>query len=137
MRKIFKFFDRLEDKTRSRLSRVPIVYAVVGGVTIVIFWRGIWEIADDLEMLGGFWAFAFNPVISVILGVIVLLLTGLFVSFFIGDRIILSGLRHEKKIEEKTELEVREEETMISLLNKKVDRLVKEVEDLKSSIKSR
>jgi len=134
MAKIVRFFDRLEDKTREHLSTIPIVYAVVGGITIVVFWRGIWEIADNLALMGGFWGFVFDPVISVVLSIVILLITGLFVSFFIGDRIILSGLKHEKKVEEKTELEVREEETMIAIMNKKLDRVSKDMEDLKSLI---
>lgn len=132
MRKIFHFFDKIEDATREHLSTMPIFYAIIGGITIVIFWRGIWDVADHLESLGGIWAFLFDPLISVILSVLVLLATGLFVSFFIGDRIILSGLKHEKKIEEKTESEVREEETMLSKLSTKLDRIEKELLDLKS-----
>jgi hypothetical protein len=137
MKRIVRFFDRIEDKTRERLSTVPIVYAIIGGITVVIFWRGVWEIADHLEQLGGFWAFIFDPTVSVILSIVTLLFTGLFVSFFIGDRIILSGLKHEKKVEEKTELEVREEETMIIIINKKLDHLRADIEELKSAIKNR
>jgi len=116
---------------------VPIAYAIIGGIAVVIFWRGIWEIADDLETLGGIWSFAFNPAVSVILSIVVLLFTGLFVSFFIGDRIILSGLKHEKKVEEKTETEVREEEIMLAVINQKLDRLNTDIEEIKSSIRSR
>jgi hypothetical protein len=41
--------------------------------------------------------------------VAVLLITGLFVSVLIGDKIILSGVANEKKIVEKTENEIVEE----------------------------
>ena len=134
MHKIIRFFDKLEDRTRGHLSRVPIFYAVVGGITIVIFWRGVWEVADYLYALGGFWAVLFDPVVSVVVSIAVLLVTGLFVSFFIGDRIILSGLKHEKKIEEKTEIEVREEEVMLATLHKKIDALQMEVSEIKTFI---
>lgn len=135
MANIIKFFDRLEDKTRGHLSRVPIFYAVVGGITIVIFWRGVWEIADYLYALGGFWAWLFDPFVSVAFSIVILLVTGLFVSFFIGDRIILSGLKHEKKVEEKTELEVREEESMLEALHGKLDLLGRELSEVKSLLK--
>ena len=134
MHKIIRFFDKLEDRTRGHLSRVPIFYAVVGGITIVIFWRGVWEVADYLYALGGFWAVLFDPVVSVVVSIAVLLVTGLFVSFFIGDRIILSGLKHEKKVEEKTETEVREEEVMLATLHKKIDALQMEVSEIKTFI---
>lgn len=135
MMRPIKFFDRLEDKTREHLSRVPIFYAIVGGITIVLFWRGIWDIADVLEKLGGVWAFLFSPTVSVVVSVVILLATGLFVSFFIGDRIILSGLKHEKKVEEKTEEEVREEEVMLAALHAKLDHLKKELDEMKSLIR--
>ena len=135
MRKAIKFFDRLEDKVRGHLSRLPILYAIIGGMTIVVFWRGVWHLADVLEALGGWWAVFFSPDISLIISIIVLLTTGLFVSFFIGDRIILSGLKHEKKVEEKTEAEVREEETMLVHLNTKFEHIAKELEEIKSILK--
>ncbi len=62
---------------------------------------------------------------------IILLLTGLFVSFFIGDRIILSGLTHEKKIEVKTESEVRAEGTLLIDMYKKLEHIEKEITSLK------
>ncbi|MDO8591060.1 MAG: hypothetical protein Q7R65_03740 [bacterium] len=134
MVKAVKFFDKLEDKTRGRLSRVPITYALIGGIAIVLFWRGIWDLADTLASQGGWLSFVFHPMISLLLSVIILLGSGLFVSFFIGDRIILSGLKHEKKVEEKTEAEVREEEAMLTALHTKLDHLTREVEELKSSL---
>jgi len=133
--RLLKFLDKLEDKTRENLSRVPIVYAVIGGVSIVLFWRGIWDLADILARNGGIWALVFDPFISLLYSMIVLLGSGLFVSFFIGDRIIMSGLKHEKKVEEKTEIEVREEEAILVSVNAKLAHLQKEVEEIKLLIK--
>jgi hypothetical protein len=43
-RNILAFFDKLEDKTRAKLSRVPLLYAFLGGIGIVLFWRGFfWQ----------------------------------------------------------------------------------------------
>jgi hypothetical protein len=53
----------------------------------------------------------------------------------IGDRIILSGLKHEKKVDEKTEEEIREEEQQIVLLNKKVSEISKDIEEIKALLK--
>ncbi|MSU55058.1 MAG: hypothetical protein EXS46_00785 [Candidatus Taylorbacteria bacterium] len=134
MNKILKFFDKFEDKVRGRLSRVPILYAIVGGMAIVLFWRGAWTLADDLASLGGVWAFIFDPINSLIISVFILLVTGLFVSFFIGDRIILSGLTHEKKLEEKTEAEVREEELELQNVMSKLNHLERKIEEIISLI---
>jgi hypothetical protein len=96
--KVIVFFDKLEDKVRAYLSRRPILYTIIGGVAIVLFWRGVWHTADLFPFLTG-------PV-SIVISVVVLLMSGLFVSFFIGDVVIISGLKREKKISEKTETEV-------------------------------
>ena len=51
---------------------------------------------------------AVGPV-SLILSVAILLVTGLFVSFFVTDNVILTGMKHERKLVEKTEKELEEE----------------------------
>jgi hypothetical protein len=91
MKKILNFFDKLEDEIRAALSRRPIIYAFAGGIAIVLFWRGVWMVADTIPFLTG-------PV-SILVSVTILLAMGLFVSFFIGDNIIISGLKNEKKLD--------------------------------------
>ncbi len=120
--KIIKFFDKFEDKTRALLSRHPIIYAMLGGVAIVLFWRGIWRIADELPFMTG-------PV-SIIISLVVLLGSGLFVSFFIGDRIILSGLKQEKKLAEKTEEEVELEADVMVDIKNELHKIEKNLEEL-------
>jgi hypothetical protein len=44
--------------------------------------------------------------LSILVGTVLLLVVGLFVSSFIGNEIIISGLKKEKKIVEKTEEEI-------------------------------
>jgi hypothetical protein len=114
-RRIYKFFDHLEDKTRGLLSHYPIIYALIGGIGIVLFWRGVWHIADEFAFMTGW--------LSIIIGTICLLLTGLFVSVFIGDQVIISGLRGEKKVAEKTESEVEEEEEILSDVRRELRRI--------------
>ena len=96
-KQVYRFFDKLEDKIRGRLTHFPIIYAIIGSVGIVSIWRGIWEISDNWGIPG--W-------LSVFGGIAISMLTGLMVSFFIGENIIISGLNKEKRIDEKTEDEV-------------------------------
>ncbi|MDO8594484.1 MAG: hypothetical protein Q7R93_03140 [bacterium] len=133
--KFYDFFDKLEDGARGRLSRVPIAYGIIGGVAIVIFWRGVWHLADMIEAGGSAFAVLFSAPVSTVVSAIILLLTGLFVSFFIGDRIILSGLTHEKKLEEKTESEVRAEGTLLLDVYRKLERIEKELEAMRGNTK--
>jgi hypothetical protein len=114
MKKIIHFFDKLEDRIRGRLSMYPIIYALIGGVCMVLFWRGVWHTADIIMQQGGVWAAIFYEPFTIVWTVIIMLLTGLFVSFFIGEGIVISGLKHDKKVFEKTASEVVEEEGEIA-----------------------
>ncbi len=124
MKNIIHFFDKLEDKIRKQLSRYPIAYGFVGGIGVVLFWRGIWHTADDIGMSG---------TTSIILGTIILLLSGVFVSVFVGNRIIITGLRGEKKLAEKTEDEISLEESELEHIQRTVSHIEKELSDIKKS----
>ena len=99
---LFYLGDKMEDTIRAKLSRHPFIYTFIGGSGIVLFWRGVWHTADKLEATGGLAGIIFSPVGCIILAITILLSTGLFVSVFIGDSIIMSGIKHDKKIIEKT-----------------------------------
>lgn len=131
---IFNFFDKLEDRIRGHLSRFPILYTIIGGVAIVLFWRGVWHTADILQAKGGVLGFIFYEPVNLLLVLAVLLATGLFVSYFIGDTILISGLRKEKKIHEKTEKEIKEEEATLNDIKKVVKELKNEVDDIKDAV---
>ncbi len=131
---LVQFFDRLEDRVRVRLSHRSIVYALIGGAMVILFWRGIWHSADILMVKGGFWGWFFYEPITIIWTSIILLLTGLFVSSFIGERIVISGLKKEKKITDKTEGEVQDEEAKIKKLDLKLDLIMKEISTLKDEL---
>lgn len=126
LHRIVYFFDKLEDRVRARLSRTPILYAFVGAVGIILVWKGVWEVAEYFTILDG--------VGSIVLGTVILLMTGLMVSFFIGDTIIISGLKREKKIADKTEKEVRTEEDVLLDVEKKLAALEREVGEMQEKI---
>ena len=138
---IVNFFDRLEDRVRARLSHRSIFYALIGGTMVIIFWRGVWHTADilmngDVWMQGvyGFWGVVFYEPITLIWTSAVLLMTGLFVSSFIGERIVISGLKKEKKVTDRTEEEVQDEERKIKKLEYKLDLIVVEITKLKDEL---
>ena len=122
---IIRFFDKLEDKTRARLSRIPLLYALIGGIGIVLFWRGVWHIADEINL---------GSVVSILLGTGILLITGAFVSAFIGNRLIISGLNGEKKLAEKTEQEIRAEEDEIKAIKHAIERVEEKLTDIEAKV---
>jgi len=124
--KMIHAFDRLEDKVRGHLSHFPITYAFIAGVGIVLFWRGVWHTAD-------LFAFMTGPV-SLLLSLAILLLTGLFVSFFVGDTIIIAGIKRQKKLAERTELEIETEKEELDEVRTLVRKMGRDIEEIKSLI---
>ncbi len=120
---LVRYLDKLEDRVRRWLSHRPILYSLVAAVGIILLWKGIWETAELFPAL-------FGPG-SILLGTALLLLTGLLVSFFIGDNIILSGYKGEKKLAERTESEVLKAAQATEQLMKKLDHIDIELHELK------
>ncbi len=134
---LLNFFDKFEDKVRGRLSHLPILYSIIGGVAVVLFWRGVWHTADILQAKGGILGFVFYEPINMIIIVFVLLATGLMVSVFIGDTVLMSGLKHQKKIGDKTEKEIEEEEIQLESIKATVREIKKEVDEIKEAIEKK
>lgn len=122
MKNIIKFFDKLEDGVRGRLSRHPLVYSLIGGVAIVLFWRGVWMIADQFAFMTG--------IVSLAVSVVILLMTGLFASFFVGDQIIISGIKREKKIVERTEEDIETEMTKLKSVEHELKKIESTLEEI-------
>lgn len=134
MKFFLKFFDKTEDKVREHLSHYPIAYGVLGGVFVIFFWRGIWHTADILETWGGWWGIVFSGPGTAIMGALALLITGLMVSNFIGNNIIISGLKREKKAIDKTENEIKEEETDIERVKRDIIAMRKAIEEFRNNL---
>ena len=134
MKKFLRYFDKLEDRVRGRLSRYPIMYSIIGGTAIVLFWRGVWITTDEIaQFIPAEYIWIDGP-LSVVASILILLVTGLFVSFFVTDRIIVSGLNQEKKIVEKTEEEVRAEGDRLAQMRTTLLHIEKEVEGINSKL---
>lgn len=133
-KKLYNFFSKLEDNTRSHLARHPIIYSILGSIFLILLWRGIWHTADLLEGEGGIWAFIFHPFVSVTWATWGLLLIGLFVSMFVGDMIIMSGIKKTKKATEKTELDIKKEESkeeyILEHIEEHLNRIESEVKEV-------
>lgn len=127
LKKIVTYFDKLEDRVRSTLSHYPILYSLIGAIGIVLVWKGVWETAEHFPILYG-------PA-SILLGTAILLVTGLMVSFFIGDTIIISGFKREKKLVEKTEKEMLEAtRNQTEILTKEIQHIHNDLEEIKKEM---
>lgn len=115
---------KIELKTQNYLSHYPRFYALVVGIGIVLFWRGVWHSADNIHTAISYFTanssttLLFAPwwdgPLSFFVGGTILYMTGAFTSSFIGNELILSGLRGEKRLNERTEADLKEEVVAIS-----------------------
>lgn len=110
---------------RAKLSRHPILYTFIGGVAIVLFWKGVWDTADLFPFLGG-------PVL-ILISSVVLLVTGLFISFFVGDRMILTNLASEERRVKKAEEAVETEEVTLEEVKSTLQHIDEEIHALKDA----
>ncbi|KND48792.1 MAG: hypothetical protein AB198_01070 [Parcubacteria bacterium C7867-003] len=138
-RKIINFFDKLEDKTRAKLSHFPLIYALLGGIGVVLFWRGVWHTTDFVTayLTGVAQIDLFNIIdgpLSFVVGTAILLITGVYVSAFIGNRLIITGLSGEKKLAEKTEEEIETEEDQIREMKRTLNKVEAEVTKIEEEI---
>ncbi len=123
-KKIYKIFDKFEDRNRIKLARHSILYGFLTGIGIVLFWRGVWHTADTLFFIENSW-------VSMLVGSILLLTIGTFVSSLVGNEIIISGIKKEKTAVEKI---VAAEEC--NLVQEYVDdaKILRELKDVKNQL---
>ncbi len=75
--------------------------------------------------------------LSILIGTLILLITGTLVSNFIGNEILISGVKGEKKLSEKTEDEVKiEAKELIKIKQelKKISNIIKDLKDHQTKI---
>lgn len=123
-----KLFKEIHDKIHSHLSHRPILYALIGGVGVVLFWRGVWHLADSFDV---------GNLLSILIGIVLLLPTGLLVSVFIGDHVIISGLRSEKKKTEETEKEVRREASVLGEAHWETEEILRRLDRIEHKLEER
>ena len=105
------FISITENKITIFLSHRPKLYALVVGIGIILFWRGVWHSVDYVftyfnyyngpssidDVLSPWW----DAPLSFMVGSMLLYFSGAFISSFIGNEIILAGLRGEKQLARK------------------------------------
>lgn len=147
MKKIIRFFDKFEDKVRAFLSKHPLWYAMIAGIGLVLFWRGVWHTTDSiseiiwhgadlnssLDLASSFW----DGPISFVVGSAILLAGGVFVSELLGKEIIISGLRGEANLSKKTEVEVRTETGAIGSIREEIRMVINRLDGIERKLDGR
>lgn len=127
------------------LSHHSGLYALIVGVGIVLFWRGVWHTVDLLHLyISHYRATAsmdlvehpwWDGPLSFLVGCLLLYITRAFVSSFIGNELILSGLRTEKKLTRETDTELKTEMTTVSAIKQELGTIAEALSDLETEIK--
>lgn len=134
----------MQRKIQYSLSHHPKLYALIVGIGLVVFWRGVWHSADQIHSLFSYFysgsstslPFAewWDGPLSFVIGGLILYFTGAFTSSFIGNELILSGLRGEKKLNERTEAELKDEASAISDIKDELLAISHKLEILKKQV---
>lgn len=122
------------------LSHHSFLYALIAGVGIVLFWRGVWHTTDLVHLymsnsqavMDHTW---WDGPLSFLTGCLILYITRAFVSSFIGNELILSGLRTEKKMTRQATTDLKEEVTVISDIKQEIGTIVHKLEDLDAQVR--
>lgn len=128
--RLYNYLKHLGKKLRKGLTKRPVLYTLIGSFATVLFWRGVWHTTDLLEAQGGVFGFLFSAHGSLILSAAILIVTGLFVSFFVGDVVILAGMSKEQKLLEKAEKKIEEDSVELKRVEALLERVEEEVSHL-------
>lgn len=119
---------KIEDAARNFFESIPFTHAFLAGVGVILFWRGVWELADIMML---------DPIASILLGCVMLGGIGLFIHTFVGNAIIIKNVNREERLEKesakrisKVERNVELEEVTMQKLAEKIDSLEKKIDTL-------
>lgn len=125
-------FLTIESRARKYFEHFPFIHAFLAGVGVILFWRGVWEIAD---------IYSLDPTISIAVGIIILIGIGLFTHTFIGNAIIIKSVKHEINIEKENRKDISEfeknitkEEITLAHLSDKLDKLSEKISHLEEHL---
>lgn len=137
---------RIGLRIRSWLSHHPVLYALVGGTGVILFWRGVWLTMDFLmymvriavvdahgDLIVAHWPWWDGP-LSIVLGSLILLVVSAFVSSLIGNEIIISGLHAEKHVSEKEGRAIRAEALEIQAIQRTLIEVTKKLDQLEHDL---
>ena len=125
------------------LSHHSYLYATIAGIGIVLFWRGVWHSADLIHLYIDNYHSSLSTIdqpwwdgpLSFVVGCLILYVTRAFVSSFIGNELILSGLRTEKRITKETESELKTEVFAIDEIKQEMNVINQKLGELELNIR--
>lgn len=128
MKHITNIFLQIEHNAREFFEKFPYIQAFLAGVGVVMFWRGVWEIMDQMNL---------DPILSISIGSLLLGAMGLFLHTFVGNAIIIKHVETDQSLDRvtkreifKVEAEVHEEEITLSQLSEILKKLEEKIDNI-------
>ena len=137
------FLKNIGKKLQRALRRHPLIYAFVGGVGIVLFWRGIWYLTDFFVFVLLVprnqaspidWSGGVDGGVSLILGVVLLLSTGLFVSEFLSGQVLMADVKEEEKLTKEAERGIKKESSELPSIEEGLRHIEEEIKEIEKQI---
>jgi hypothetical protein len=141
-----QFLKSLAKKLRAMLRRHPLIYAFVGGVGVVLFWRGVWHFTDFLALIlfpssdqvtTIDWTTGIDSSLSLVIGTLLLLLTGLFVSEFLTGQVLMTDIKEEERLVKTTEKDIAKESSEFSPIEKDLQHIEEEIKNLENQVRKK
>ena len=120
MKDVTKQLLGIEESARKYFEQFPFVQALLAGVGVIIFWRGIWEWLDISQV---------SPFTSIVLGALILGGVGVFMQTFIGNTIIIREVQQEEKLEKHVQGHIHDDQVTLESVSKKIDELARKIEE--------
>ncbi len=120
-KKIHSSVKGFEANAQQFLSKYPSVYAVLAAVSVILFWKGVTDIAGQYSFLSG-------PLL-ILVSFPIMVMLGLFLPFFVTDRTLLKKLNKEEKVVEREE--IKEEKVLAELSDtiREMDQEIHEIQE--------
>lgn len=124
------------DSIRRTLRRHQIWYAFIGGIGVVLFWRGVWHSADFFAATFMYsrdtvtsidWVQGLDSFVSLVIGTLLLLATGLFVSELASGQALSEEIKEEEKVTQKESAEIPHIEREIHHVTRELEELEKDI----------
>ncbi len=123
--KVTQVLLQIENSARDFFENIPFTHAFLAGVGVILFWRGVWELADIMML---------DPIASILLGCVMLGGIGLFIHTFVGNAIIIKNVRKEEYLEKEANTRISKVEKNIELEDATVQKLIEKIDSLEKKI---
>jgi hypothetical protein len=95
---------------------------VISGIGIVMFYRGLWLVLDEYPFFTGW--------VTLVIATMLLMLSGVFVSQFVSNHVILSGIKRDKKMVEKVGEQLKTDTELTQEVLERVKRIEEKLQSL-------